>query len=95
MVMNKLMTRMVLSCEKATLLIEKKIDAGLSFGERLQLRVHTGICDACTNYQHQSRLIHELLGRHLVVDEAVGTIGYVAQTELKARIMTNLDVDKK
>jgi len=63
--MNKIMKTLMLSCDKATLLVEKKIDVGLSLPERLQLRMHTAMCDGCTRYRKQSELLHELLGKHL------------------------------
>ena len=46
-----------LSCLKATELIEKKLNFKLSFTERLQLRMHKSMCDACTRYEKQSLII--------------------------------------
>ena len=54
----------VLSCRKATGLIEKSIYFKLSALERLQLRWHLTLCDACTIYKKQSGLLHELLHQH-------------------------------
>ena len=54
----------VLSCRKATGLIEKSIYFKLSALERLQLRWHLTLCDACTIYKKQSGLLHDLLHQH-------------------------------
>ena len=50
---------MFLSCLKATELIEKRLHFSLSFKEKLQLKVHKMMCDACTNYDKQSSLIEK------------------------------------
>lgn len=57
------MTKLMLSCKKATELIEKKRIAGLSFGERLQLNFHKRACKACAAYEHQSDLIEKALDK--------------------------------
>lgn len=57
------MTKLMLSCKKATELIEKKQIAGLSFGERLQLNIHKRACKACAAYEHQSDLIDKALAK--------------------------------
>jgi hypothetical protein len=51
----------MLSCQRATELIEKKSVLRLSVLESLQLRLHKSICDACTNYEKQSNSIDALL----------------------------------
>ena len=52
--MKKLMHILFLSCLKATELIEKKLHLSLSGKERLQLKMHTMMCDACSSYEKQS-----------------------------------------
>ncbi len=59
--MKTLMHIFVLSCKKATLLIEKKQAGPLNPLLRLQLFVHLKICDGCLNYEKQSRVIETLL----------------------------------
>jgi hypothetical protein len=59
--MKKLMTLLVLSCYKATFLIEKSYDTPLSFFEKLQLGIHLKICDKCAGYQKQSFLIERVI----------------------------------
>lgn len=59
--MKKLMNLIVLSCQKATFLIEKSHDKPLSFFDKLQLNIHLKICDKCAGYQKQSFLIESVL----------------------------------
>lgn len=59
--MKKVMNKLMLSCKKATELIEKKRIAGLSFVERLQLNFHKRACKACAAYEKQSDLIEKAL----------------------------------
>jgi len=48
-----------LSCLKATELIEKKLHFKLSYTEKLQLKVHKMMCDACRMYEKQSGLLEK------------------------------------
>ena len=41
------------SCKQAARLLIEKEDRPLSFGERLALRVHVGICGDCKNFKGQ------------------------------------------
>ncbi len=52
--MKKIMHKLFLSCLKATELVEKKMHFGLTVKERLQLKMHKMMCDACTSYEKQS-----------------------------------------
>ncbi len=55
----------VVSCEIASLLIEKKMSNALTFGEKRQLFIHSLICKACRNYEKQSRLLDSLLRKKI------------------------------
>jgi anti-sigma factor ChrR (cupin superfamily) len=48
-----------LSCKKATFLVSKKEEGKLTPVERIQLKMHLGICDFCTRFQKQSRLFSQ------------------------------------
>ena len=48
------MHRLFLSCLKATELIEKKLHFRLSGREKLQLKMHKMMCNACSSYEKQS-----------------------------------------
>jgi hypothetical protein len=55
------MRLVMISCRKATELIDKKIFSKLSVKERIQLFMHKAICDACTLYDKQSVFIDKAL----------------------------------
>lgn len=61
---NKIMHYLFLSCLKATELIEKRFHLELSFKEKLQLKMHTMMCDACTLYEKQSEIIEDEIQKH-------------------------------
>jgi len=44
---------MRLTCREASRLVSQGLDRKLGFGERLALRLHLTICDACTNFKKQ------------------------------------------
>jgi len=82
-----MMGGMMLSCDKATTLVEKKIDVGLTFMERLNLKFHLSMCSACKNYQEQSILIHRALQKHLEDSESISS---VVSPQIKAEILNRL-----
>ena len=59
--MKKLMHFLLLSCLKATELIEKKLHIKLSFKEKTQLTMHKSMCNACRRYGEHSIFIDEAL----------------------------------
>ncbi|MAE07864.1 MAG: hypothetical protein CL661_03790 [Bacteroidetes bacterium] len=61
--MKKIMHILFLSCLKATELLEKKLYFKLSLKEKLQLRMHKSMCEACSNYQKQSILIEKAIAK--------------------------------
>jgi anti-sigma factor RsiW len=63
--MKKLMNVLMLSCKKASALIDKKAETKLSIKENIQLHLHTSMCDACTAYMKQSKMISDALHKHL------------------------------
>jgi glucose-6-phosphate-specific signal transduction histidine kinase len=89
--MKKIMQWLMLSCRKATELIEKKLLTNLSFREKVQLKMHKSFCDACTAYEKQSKLIDKLLSKqiHKESDE-VENDEVVANEELKKRILDKI-----
>lgn len=87
--MKKLMHYLMLSCKKATELIEKKTVVRLSFKEKVQLRMHKSMCDACTAYEKQSRKINELLHKHFHSVSIDNTV-ILTNEALKEKIMNNI-----
>jgi hypothetical protein len=61
---------LMLSCKKETELNEKKSVLGLGWKENMQLKIHTKMCAACTNYQRQSKDIDCILEKHVQDEEA-------------------------
>ncbi len=59
--LKKLLHTIVLSCLRASYLIEKKQGISLSIIEKLQLRWHLKICDGCKSYNTQSHLLSAAL----------------------------------
>ncbi len=79
----------MLSCKKATMLIEKKALFGLSWKENIQLRLHKSMCDACTTYEKQSKLLDKLLHKH-IHGENFDHIPTSPNEPLKERIINQL-----
>ncbi len=72
--MKKIMHYLFLSCLKATELIEKKISFKLSFKEKIQLKLHKMMCDACTNYEKQNLLIEKGIEKNIPKPEDIKCI---------------------
>jgi len=83
------MNLVMLSCKKATELIEKKSVINLSFKEKVQLRMHKSMCDACTAYEKQSKAIDEALHMHIHSPESEN-IAPMQNEALKDKIINNL-----
>ena len=54
---------LMLSCKKASALIDKKQLFGISWKEKVQLKMHTAMCDACGVYEKQSKIIDNFLNK--------------------------------
>ena len=67
--MKKLMNILFLSCLKATELIEKKLDFKLSMSDRIRLKMHKMMCDACDLYEKQSNILDKALDNSLKNEE--------------------------
>jgi len=50
-----------LSCKEASRLISEGMDRRLSVTERITLRLHLGICDACTRFTSQVQFLRRAL----------------------------------
>ncbi len=53
--------KLMISCLKATELVEKNSLFGLSLIELFELRIHNYICKGCKLYETQSKYIDEML----------------------------------
>ncbi len=61
--MKRLMNAVLLSCRKATELVEKRRHCGLESMERIKLKMHLSVCRNCSNYAKQTALIDRLMNR--------------------------------
>lgn len=55
------MNIVMLSCKKATELIEKRLVTKLSSIEKIQLKMHTAVCSQCSTYEKQSDIIEKCI----------------------------------
>ena len=51
--------KMMLPCREVTRLVSQGLDRRLGFGERIALRVHFAICEGCSNFDRQMKLLRE------------------------------------
>lgn len=63
----------MLSCKKATELMEQKELMPLSFSQRMQLQFHVAMCSGCKNYRKQTALINKLLNNTFNASSVVDT----------------------
>lgn len=86
----------MLSCDKATTLIEKKSGDKLSCGENLQLKMHTAMCGACKQYQRQSVLLNEAIKNHLTnIDQQFSENNLHLETAARQRIQSEIENHSK
>jgi len=88
--LNKLFKRLMISCEKATFLMEKKKLIRLSWMERIQLRLHKSMCTACRMYGKQSRVLDHLLKKYFQDTESSSS-DQQEISSLQKRILSGTD----
>ncbi len=79
------MNAMMLSCVKATKLMEIKENVPLGLLKTMQLHMHTAMCSGCRNYLKQTKLINQLLNKMFNSTPATP-----ATDELEAEIIKKL-----
>lgn len=85
----KLLRRMMISCFRSTELMEKRNLVGLNPYEKMNLFFHKTMCDACTTYEKQSKLIEKLLHKH-IHDIAESEVPVLSNENLKEQINSKL-----
>jgi len=75
----------MLSCLKATELIERKLHFHLSFTEKLQLKMHKMMCDACSLYDKQSTIIE-----HSIAHQFGSEAKHIDTEDLQKEILQRL-----
>lgn len=53
----------MLTCKQASQLISQSLDRPLSLGNRIRLRFHLVICDACMHFKKQMHVLQKALQR--------------------------------
>ena len=56
------------NCKETSLLVTQSMDRRLTWTERLSMRIHLAVCENCTRFTKQIRLIREWLSKE---DEAL------------------------
>lgn len=83
----------MISCEKATELVEKKSIIGINFLELIQLRFHNFICKGCKIYENQSKIIDNYLKKNIGNNNIISKdelINNISNEKLKEKILNNL-----
>lgn len=87
--MNKVMNALMLSCKKASELVDKKSVFKLSLKESLQLHLHSALCDGCKAYAKQSKALDVILEKKIKhIDE--NSVPQLTNDELKQQIISKL-----
>jgi len=73
------------------MLIEKKSAFFLNNIEKFQLFLHTRMCDACRNYQKQSKEIDSLLNNPLNTTEQPEDQNVTLSDEFKKQIISKIE----
>jgi hypothetical protein len=60
---------MMLTCREASRLISEGLDKKLSFADRVALRLHLTLCDACTRVKAQFEFMRRALKAYAGRDE--------------------------
>ncbi|MCT4624558.1 MAG: hypothetical protein N4A46_13135 [Schleiferiaceae bacterium] len=62
--MKGLMARLLLPCEKASILVLKREEGKISGIEKVQLWMHTLICGLCKEFEDQNEFINVNMEKH-------------------------------
>jgi Putative zinc-finger len=54
----------IISCKDASHLVSLQEDAPLTFWQRITLRLHLSVCDACTRFEQQIRFLRTAMQRY-------------------------------
>lgn len=72
----------VLSCQKATYLLEKRTHGKLNLIERIQLKLHLSICGHCARYEKEAKLIDKAI-REVIKEQNEKELHLFTEAELK------------
>ncbi|MBL0126423.1 MAG: hypothetical protein IPP83_02965 [Flavobacteriales bacterium] len=83
-----LMNTLMLSCRKATELMERRTMEALGTLDRMQLWMHLRVCDGCRAFQKQNARIDEMMEVRDQPETSLDTTG------LEERVLTALEKDR-
>lgn len=84
--MSSVMKKVMLSCLKATELIEKKLLFKLSFIEGVQLFFHKKVCHTCSAYEKQSVLIDQAIKKQYHHSEHFENLTEIQKLKIQDKI---------
>ncbi|MET3119149.1 putative anti-sigma-YlaC factor YlaD [Undibacterium sp. GrIS 1.8] len=64
--------RLLLTCKQAHQMVSEGLDRELKLGERTRLKMHLTMCDACTNFNGQMRLLRKAMRQLPMQDDSSG-----------------------
>jgi anti-sigma factor ChrR (cupin superfamily) len=86
-----MMNKLMLSCRRAAELIDRRAHVKLHPVEKIQLFVHTRMCDACRNYIKQSRIIDSIFTHQAERQNNLPGHQATLSPEIKSRIIKKLE----
>jgi hypothetical protein len=81
--------KLLLNCKEASKIISQSLDDPLSWPDRMKLKLHLFICNACTRFNQQLRLIKNAVLRIKIETENDASI----QLSLDAKARINRAVE--
>ncbi|MDP3679133.1 MAG: zf-HC2 domain-containing protein [Methylotenera sp.] len=82
-----------MTCKQASQLISQSLDRPLTWSERVQLRFHLLICNACRHFKQQLNQLYFAIQQ--LKDETVNDQTIQLPVEAKAKILYAIDSGKQ
>lgn len=83
----------MLTCKQASKLISQSLDHPLSWSERVRLKLHLIICDACTQFKQQLNLLRTALQR--IRNATENDLNIQLPFDVKDRIVRTIESDQQ
>lgn len=77
----------LISCQRATLLLEQQTDASLPFQERNSLWLHLRYCPLCRRYAAQTALLNQLARAPIQLGDTPAGLSAAARQRLQAQVL--------
>ena len=69
-----------INCKQASRMLSEASDRKLPLSDRITLRIHLGICGACSNFSKQLEFLRRAVQAYPGPDEGTGTAGGVERS---------------